>query len=570
MILALNLFMCQCQGTPSNQGEETEISSLPERQSVRFVDVANEVGIGAFFQENGNREKPYIVESIGGGVAFLDYDNDGDLDVYFTNGSSFEGFPPGQQPRDRLYNNDGQGHFTDVTTQAGLGDSSWTNGVAIADYDNDGWPDIYLTNFGPNVLYHNNANGTFTDVTRVAGVGDPKWSTGACFFDSDNDGDLDLYVANYVDFDKNFKPDRPEFCTWRGVMVQYGPKGLKGATDTFYRNNGHGTFTEVTGSAQINDPGYYGFQAVAFDYDEDGDLDVYVANDSTPNFLWRNNGDGTFTDVGLQTGLALSGQGKEQAGMGVTLGDYNQDGRLDLYVTNFSEDYNTLYRNDGGGLFTDVTQEVNLAQPVWLYLGWGCHFFDFDNDGDADLFAANGHVYPQVDRFDFGVRYRQKNQLFENVNLNRYSEITLSAGPGLLIEKCSRGAAFGDYDNDGDIDILINNLDDHPTLLRNESRNGHHWITIRLIGTKSDRNAMGAKVIMTAGGRTQTQSVVSGTSFLSANDHRLHFGLGSFSRVDQIEIRWPSNSVEQVKNLPADRFITIEEGRGILEPTAQP
>jgi hypothetical protein len=526
------------------------------------VDVASEADLDGFVQQNGNQQKPYIVESIGAGLAFLDYDQDGRLDLYLTNGSSLEGFPPGQQPRDALYRNRGGGKFEDVTESAGLGDPNWTNGVAVADYDSDGWPDIYLTNFGPNVLYRNLGNGKYEDVTRRAGVGDPHWSTGASWVDYDGDGDLDLYVANYVDFDKNYKPSSEGLCKYRGIMVHYGPKGLKSAPDTLYRNNGDDSFTDVTAPAGIVDPDRYGFQAIAFDFDSDGDQDIFVANDSTPNFLWRNNGDGSFTDVGMEAGVALNDKGKEQGSMGATVGDYNGDGRLDIFITNFSEDYNTLYRNDGGGLFTDVSFQTKLAEPSYPYLAWGCNFFDFDNDGDPDLFAANGHIYPQVDRFNFGTRYRQKNQLFENLGGGEFREITESAGSGLQIEKSSRGAAWGDYDNDGDLDIAINNLDDRPTLLSNEGGNRRHWIQLKLIGSRSNRDALGAEVAVASGGVRQLQLLASGTSFLSSSDLRLHFGLGVSTQADEVEVRWPRGLIERFHQLPADRLITIEEGQG--------
>ena len=535
---------------------------------VSFVDVAQEAGLAGFVQISGKPDKPTILDSMGGGVAFLDYDRDGDLDIYFTNGSTGstqEGFAAGREARDALYRNDGDGRFSDVTAAARLGDAQWTMGVTVADYDNDGWPDIYLTNYGPNVLYHNRGDGSFEDVTAVAGVGDPHWSMGAAFFDYDNDGDLDLYVANYVDFDPHFTPADPSFCTYRGVMVYYGPRGLKGAPDTLYRNDGKGRFSDVTAAAGIRDPNLYGFQPLAFDYDGDGDIDVYVADDLTPNLLWRNNGDGTFTEVGLGAGVAVSEKGKEQGSMGMALGDYNGDGLPDIYVTNFTEEYHTLYRNDGGGYFSDVTGLAHLAEPTWNMVGWGTAFIDYDNDGDQDLYAANGHVYPQVDKFDFATRYLEPSQLFENRGAAGFGEVTARAGPGFAVARAHRGSAAGDYDDDGDVDLVLNNLDQPAALLRNDGGNREHWLEVLLEGSRSNRDALGARVVVSAGGRRQGRWRLSGSSFLSSEDPRLHFGLGREAEAESLVVTWPDASVESFSHVAADRRYRIVQGKGSLE-----
>lgn len=537
------------------------------RAGVAFVDVAVSSGLAAFNHVSGTGDKTYIIESVSGGVALLDYDGDLDLDVYLANGSSLAGFAKGAEPRDALFSNDGRGFFTDVSAAAGLGDTRWSLGVVAADYDNDGWTDLYVTNYGPNVLYHNDGDGTFSDVTGGAGVGDPQWSTGATFFDYDADGRLDLYVANYVDFVKDFTPLVPRSVRYKGLEVFRGPITLTSAPDTLYHGEPGGGFRDVTRQAGIIDTDGYGFQPIAWDHDDDGDIDLYVTNDSVPHFLWSNDGDGTFTNVALVAGLALSEAGTPQAGMGATLGDHDGDGRFDLYITTFADDYFTLYHDDGGGFFTDVTAAAGLKSATHASLGWGCAFFDMDNDGDPDLFVSNGHVYPSMDSLALETRYRQKNQIFENVGGGRFEEVTARAGPGLLVEKSSRGAAFGDIDNDGDIDIVVSNIDDHPTLLRNDGGNAQHWVKVRLRGTRSALDAVGARVSVTAAGRRQVQPVVGGTSYLSSNDPRLHFGLGPATRVDEIEVRWPSGLVERFGDVPADRLLTIEEGSGRVDAT---
>ncbi|HID11639.1 MAG TPA: CRTAC1 family protein [Candidatus Latescibacteria bacterium] len=507
----------------------------------------------------------YIVEAKGGGAAvFLDYDNDGWMDIYIVNGSKLEGFPPGREPRNVLYRNNGDGTFTDVTEEAGVGDTRWGMGCTAVDYDNDGDTDIYVANFGPNVLYRNNGDGTFTDVTEEAGVGDPKWSTGTAWGDYDGDGDLDLYVANYVDFDVDHLEKYRSRNIWHGIEVMAGPRGLEGAEDVFYRNNGDGTFTEVTAEAGLVDRlKGYGFTVLFADYDNDGDLDIYVANDSVPNYLYRNNGDGTFTEVGLETGVAYSEDGREQAGMGAVFGDYDNDGWLDIFVTNFSDDNNTLYRNEGDGFFTDVTFQTGLGGPSLPFVSWGTEFLDYDNDGWKDIFVATGHVYPQVDLYDFGTTYKERNLLFHNNGDGAFTEVTGQAGPGMQVEKVSRGAAFGDYDNDGDIDVLVLNMGDMPTLLRNEGGNRNHWIKFRTVGTRSNRDGIGARIWVTAGGLTQMREVYMGSSFLCGNDIRVHFGLGRNTKVDLVRVRWPSGLVEEFRGLKANKLYILKEGEGV-------
>ena len=532
--------------------------------TIKLTDVAAQAGV-ALLNLAGGPSKDYIVDANGNGAAWLDYDNDGNLDLLIVNGSTREHIMQGGDPIVALYRNDGKGHFKDVTASSGLARRGWGMGACVADYDNDGFPDVYVTAFGPNVLFHNNGNGTFTDVTRLARVGDTRWSTGCAFGDYNRDGFVDLYAANYLAFDEAKISKRGELpnCRFMAVDVFCGPKRLTGEPDVLYRNNGNGTFTDVTQAAGVKDPGYYGFGVLFSDLDNDGWPDIYVANDSTPNLLFHNNGNGTFSEQGLITGAALSGDGREQAGMGVDAGDYNGDGFLDLVVTNFSHDYTTLYENSALGLFTDVAYSSGLAVGAGRYMGWGIGFVDIDNNGLLDLFVANGHIYPEVDRHGLGTTYLERKQLFQNMGNKRFRDITDQVGGGLLLEKSSRGAAFGDYDNDGDIDVVVINLDDRPTLLRNDTVGGNHWVTIQLAGTKSNRDGIGARVQIDAGGSRQTTEVRSGGSYLSHNDRRAHFGLGTADRVERLQIRWPGGLVETVTGLPVDRFYTAREGQGV-------
>jgi len=539
---------------------------------VVFEDSSKKAGLDVFHHRSGTTEKGTIIEAPGSGVALLDYDNDGWLDIYLLNGSTADA-QRGKAPalRAMLFHNNHDGTFTDVTAKAGVANERWGFGVAIGDYDNDGWPDIYVANFGKNRLYHNNHDGTFTDVAEKAGVALGGWSAGPTWGDYDRDGLLDLFVSGYAKFDLDKPPVAgkngiPEgACQFRGLNVFCGPRGLPGEGDHLFHNNGDGTFTEVTKRAGVSDPyGYYGFASVFVDFDDDGWLDLAVANDSVPNYLYRNRHDGTFEDVSYLSGFALSGDGREQASMGIAVGDYNRDGKLDFYITSFSDDYNTLYRNEGDGSFSDVTYQAGLSAPTIPFLGWGTGFLDFDNDGWLDLFVANGHVYPAVDRQDWGTTYAQRPQLFRNLDGARFQEVTAASGSGLADVITGRGAAFGDLFNDGHSDVVINNMDSTPTLLRNVLHNGNHWIKFKLIGgPKSPHDAIGANVFVTAGGVRQRADVLSGGSYGSSSDQRVHFGLGAAAKVDRVEINWPSGSKEDVFIPAVDHIYTVIEGQGV-------
>ena len=510
--------------------------------------------------------KGWNSEILGAGAAWLDYDGDGNLDLYIVNGSAYDR-PPGRGEPNKLYRGDGKGRFVDVTTKAGVGDRGWGLGVAVGDLDNDGDPDLYVTNFGPNVLYRNNGDGTFTDVTKHAGVGNALLSASAAFFDIEGDGDLDLYVTNYHDCDPEVIPRRDseaaqsEHCRYRGIPVACGPLGTPPLQDALYRNKGDGTFEDVTrASGAWLDTPRYALGVVTADYDNDGDQDIYVANDSVQNSLWQNRGDGTFVDVGVPTLTALSADGKAQAGMGADFGDYNRDGLLDLVVTNFSHGLNTVYKNVNGKFFIDDSALAGMGVTM-MALSWGTGFFDFDHDGDQDLFIANGHIYPQVDDYRLGLSFRQANHLFVNEG-DRFQEGSAASGPGLRAVRSFRGAAFGDYDNDGDIDVFVTALDDVPLLLRNDSRGTGHWLQVRLEGTKSNRDGVGARVTITVGGQRQVRERTGGGSYLSASDPRLHFGLGSATKVDVLEVRWPSGQTDVLRNVAADQVIAVKEGQG--------
>jgi hypothetical protein len=527
--------------------------------SVRFVDVAAEAGLD-LVNVSGGPSKDFIVDANGNGAALFDYDNDRDLDALIVNGSTRERIAAGGDPMVALYRNDGSGHFANVTATSGFTRRGWGSGACVGDVDNDGAPDVYITAFGPDVMWRNNGKGSFLDVTRRAGIDDTQWGTSCAFADYDRDGDLDLYVANYVKFDESI-PARGTTanCRFMATDVFCGPKRLTGDPDILYRNNGDGTFTDVTKSAGITDPGYYGFGVVFTDLNDDGWPDIYVANDSVPNLLFKNRKDGTFVEEGLISGAALSSDGRPQAGMGVDAGDSNGDGLPDLIVTNFSHDYNTLYENGPAGVFTDRSYATGIATTAGPFLGWGVKLADFDNDGRLDVFIANGHVYPEVDKHGLGTRYHQPRQLFLNEG-KRFRHVTKEIGGALVVEKSSRGAAFGDVDNDGDIDVLVVNMNDTPTLLRNDTPRARHWITLRLVGAKSNRDAIGAKVIVEAAGRRQTTSIRGDGSYLSHSDMRAHFGLGEATMVNRIEIRWPSGVVQNVEALAVDQFYVVKEG----------
>ena len=542
---------------------------------VIFVDVTHTAGIDRFHHRSGGPEKRTILETPGSGVALLDYDNDGWLDIYLLNGSTFPALKGKEAPpRAMLLHNNHDGTFTDVTEKAGVANERWGFGVAIGDFDNDGWPDIYISNFGKNRLYHNNHDGTFTDVAETAGVTLGGWSTGATWGDYDHDGYLDLFVPGYVKFNADNPPIAgkggiPEgFCQFRGVQVMCGPRGLPGEGDHLFHNNGDGTFTDVSVKAGVADAkGYYGFSSVFVDVDDDGWVDLAVANDSVPKYLYRNKHDGTFEDISYLSGFALNDDGREQAAMGIAVGDYNRDGKVDLYVTNFSDDYNTLYRNEGDAAFADVSFRAGIATLTIPFLGWGTGFLDYDNDGLLDIFVANGHVYPGVDLQDWGTTWAQRPLLLRNLDGSKFQEVPAATGSGLAVVVTARGAAFGDLFNDGHIDVVLNNIDSTPTLLRNVVKNSNHWITLKMLGgPKSPRDAIGAKVFVTAGGARQRGDVFSGGSYGSSSDQRLHFGLGAATKVDRVEIHWPSGAKEEVAIPAVDRIYTVKEGKGIVAP----
>lgn len=565
---------------------------------VVFADITHQSGLDKFHHRSGSPEKSTIIEAPGSGVALLDYDNDGWLDIYFLNGSTVAATKGGEPaPRAMLFHNNHDGTFTDVTDKAGVSNDRWGFGVAVADYDNDGWPDIYVSNYGKNRLYHNNHDGTFTDVAEKAGVALGGWSTGATWGDFDRDGLLDLFVPGYVHYDLDHpilagKGGVPEgACQYRGVNVFCGPMGLLGEGDHLFHNNGDGTFTDVSVKAGVADrEGRYGFASVFADIDDDGWPDLVVANDSTPNYLYRNRRDGTFEDASYMSGFALNEEGRAQASMGIALGDYNHSGRLGLFITTFSDDYKTLYRNDGDATFTDVSFKAGLGSPTIPFLGWGTGFLDFDNDGLLDLFIANGHVYPVADQRDWGTTWAQRPQLFRNVDGAKFQEVPPATGSGLASVVCARGAAFGDLFNDGHIDVVLNNLDSTPTLLRNVVHNSNHWVTLRLIGSgnpsadamssngapgaaakvyKSSRDAIGAKVFLTVGGVRQRADVFSGASYGSSSDPRVHFGLGTVSKVDKLEILWPSGLRQEVTLPCIDCIVQLAEGKSAATVVAR-
>ncbi len=546
-------------------------NTTPALAQVYFSDQTHAAGI-EYYNTCGDADKRFVLEAHGSGAGFFDADNDGDLDLYIANGSTLSTYSDQSGPGNALFINEGKGTFADQTKSSGSGHAGWGTGVAVADVDNDGYRDIYVTNYGPNVLFLNNKKTTFTDIAKDAGVGGDQFSASAAFFDYDNDGDLDLYVGNYVVFDAQNRPQNPELCTfYSGLKVYCGPKGLVGAPDVLYRNEGAGHFVDVTIAAGVDKANrYYGLGVVPADYDNDGFTDLFVANDETPNVLFHNRGDGTFQDVALVAGVAYNADGDTEAGMGVDFGDYDNDGDYDLYVTHFFSETNTLYRNEQGARFTDVTTTAGLAAPTVDLLGWGTRFFDYDNDGLLDLFVANGHVYPQVDQVETGSTYRQPNQLFKNKGDGRF--VSVAADAGLAIKKVSRGAAFGDYDDDGDIDVFVVELNDSPTLLRNEGGNSGHWFSVRLFGSEDNRDGVGAHIHLRAGGRSQWRDINGAGSYLSHSDLRAHFGLGPAKRVEQIDISWPNGSTTTLRDLPVNKRLVVRQGGGhaTIEPGANP
>jgi len=530
-------------------------------QLPQLVDITGSTSIK--FEHLSSPEQKYIMESMSGGVALIDYDRDGWPDIYFTNAQSVEMALAGKKARSALYHNNHNGTFTDVTDKAGVGYPCWAMGAAVGDYNNDGWPDLLVTCFGGVVLYRNNGDGTFTDVTRQSGLSnDSGWATGAAFGDYDNDGWVDLFVSHYVALSLSNLPSfgSMKTCKYHGIDVQCGPKGLNGSPDNLYHNNADGTFTDVSKKASVDDPqNRFGLTAVWSDFNNDGRLDLFVTNDGQPNYLYRNDGDGRFTDVAYLAGVAVNQDGAEQANMGVALGDYQHNGLFSLAITHFNDEYTALFRNDGKMSFSDVSYASGIAPATTAYVGWGDAFFDFDNDGWPDLLLVNGHVYPQVDSLDITAKYREPGLLFLNQHDGTFKNISNLVGPAIQTPQVSRGMAVGDLFNDGRLDIVIENLKGGPMILQPQGGPTNHWISFALEGTKSNRLALNARVKAIAGDLVQTGEVLSGGSYLSQNDLRLHFGLGSKDHVDRVEILWPDGKMEVRSNLAADRFYTIKE-----------
>jgi hypothetical protein len=545
-------------------------SAFPNRNpslGVVYVNVAQPAGLTAktiYGDEHRNR---YLLETTGTGAAFLDYDNDGWQDIFLVSGTRLDGLPPGVSSTNRLYRNNGDGKFSEVTQRAGLVRTGWDQSVCVGDYDNDGYVDLFISGFGKNALYRNNGSESFKEVADKAGVANnrSRWGSGCAFVDYDRDGYLDLFVASYIDLDLKTAP-LPETgpCLYKGLTVACGPPGLTGGTNTLYRNNANGTFTDVsekTGITKTN--GTYGLGVVTADFDNDGWPDIYVANDSAPAALYRNNGNGTFTDIGIEAGCALSVDGKPQAGMGVSAGDYDRDGWLDIFKTNFSGDTSSLYHNISKGVFEDATFSAGMGLNT-RWLGWGCGFVDVDNDGWLDIFLVNGHVYPEVEKLTTEAGYPQRKVLYRNLRNGRFKDVSDSAGAAVTEPNASRGCAFGDYDNDGDIDMLINSVNALPELLKAESDTQNNWIKIKTIGVKSNRDGIGARIKCVTEDGSQIDEVRSGGSYYSQNDLRVHFGLGKNKRVKSIEIRWPSGQVDTLSDIPANQEIAVKEKTGIV------
>jgi len=541
-----------------------------------FVDVAKKAGLNAKTIFGGEHKNRFLLETTGCGVAFFDYDQDDWLDIFLVNGSRLEGFAKGQEPVSHLFKNNRDGTFTDVTAKAGLSRSGWGQGCCVGDYNNDGWNDLFVSYYGQNALFRNNGNGTFTDVTVSAGLGQvgmrQRWGSGCAFLDYDRDGNLDLFVANYIDFDIRTAP-LPEAagCAYKGIQVACGPPGLQGGKNLLYHNNGDGTFTDVSKKAGMWDTiGTYALSVQVADLDNDGWPDIYVANDSTAATYYQNQKDGTFKDVAIEAGIAYSPDGKPQAGMGVSVGDFNRDGLLDIVKTNFAGDTDSLYLNLGDGTFEDHTYLSGLGLNT-RYLGWGVGFLDMDNDGWLDIFISNGHVYPEVDGSHIDAPYAEHKYLYRNLRNGQFEDVTAKAGPGITDPVAARGCAFGDYDNDGDIDVVVNCVNSYPQLLRCDSEVKRNWIKIRAVGTKSNRSAIGARISVTTqqGAEpkplVQIEEVRSGGSYFSQNDLRIHFGLDAATKADLVEIAWPSGHVDRWKDLAAGALYVVEEGGKVLK-----
>ncbi len=545
------------------------VTSAPS-SPVQFIDVAEKAGLHTPNVWGGVDKKRVIIETKGSGIAFFDYDQDGWLDIYLTNGSRLdEQWPKGKEPTTHLYKNNRDGTFTDVTEKSGLGRSGWQTGICVGDYDNDGWDDLFCTFWGHNILFHNNGNGTFSDVTQKAGLAQAKgrWGTGSTFLDYDRDGHLDLFVCNFVKLDPDvpIKLDSETFCQWKGVPTMCGPRGLPGDINILYHNNGDGTFTDVTEKAGIHKPGpRYSITAVSYDFDNDGWPDIYVAVDSEPSILFQNNHDGTFTDVAVIAGCAYNDDGHEQAGMGVGVADYDCDGWFDIFKTNFADDTSDLYHNNGDGTFTELSFNSGIGINN-KYVAWGCAFIDYDNDGWPDIIQVNGHVYPEIDHYNFGETFKNQRLVYKNLGNGKFKDVSAEMGPGITERFSSRGAAFGDYDNDGGMDALILNMNDLPSLLHNEGGNRQNWIKLKLVGTRCNRTAIGARARIITGKHIQMDEVHSGTSVMSQNDLRLHFGVGAATIIDAIEIKWPTTQkVERFTQVKPNQILTIREGEGIV------
>lgn len=565
LLFCISLIVCQARA----RGQATV------EMGIRFINIAQRAGISVRTIYGDERKNKYLLETTGCGAAFFDYDNDGWLDIFLVNGTRLESLPPDNPPTNHLYRNNRDGTFQDVTRKAGLIRTGWGQAVAIGDYDNDGNDDLFISYYGKNALYRNNGDGTFTELAEKAGVARnrTRWGSGSAFIDYDHDGFLDLFVASYIDFDPKTAP-LPETgpCLYKGVMVACGPPGLPGGVNSLYRNNGNGTFVDVSEKSGITKTnGTYGLGVLTADFDNDGWADIYVANDSAPAALYHNNKNGTFTDIALEAGSAFSIDGKPQAGMGVSAGDYNRDGWLDIFKTNFAGDTSTLYRNAGKAIFDDVTFPAGIGINT-RWLGWGCSFVDVDNNGWLDIFLVNGHVYPEVEKLTTEAGYAQRKVLYRNLQNGRFEDVSERVGGAVMEPSQARGAAFGDFDNDGDIDVLINPVNAFVELLRldmGDTSNQNNWITIKVIGVKSNRSGIGASIKCITDDGSQIDEVRSGGSYYSQNDLRVHFGLGKIQKAKSIEVRWPSGQIDTLTDVAANQFIFVKEGIGLVRADKQ-